>query len=154
VRSNALESHSFRYARGRPWQQVAYLAAVAGFVLLAASRTLVTGKIGAGWLSVVVLVGLGLAAFRGIIDRRPALVISDAGVWFRGWNTGKPIPWCDVCDVRYESTARGEPFITLDMHPEARRARSTYQFRTGMLDVRNDEAFALARKYWLASIDR
>lgn len=149
-----LELRTYRYAKGRAWQQLVYAAAVAGFTTLAVSRTSATGNTShASWLAVVVLVGLGLIAFRGIFDRRPALLISDGGVWFRGWDVNKPIRWRDVSDIRYVSVARGEPLIELEIRPDnvAPHGRSTYHFRTSMLDIRNKDAFALVSEYWRAA---
>lgn len=149
-----MDALEFRYAKGWIWQRMLLLCVVVAFAVLAVYRTADGGGKGQGtWLAAIVLASLGLYAFRGLFDRRPVLLISDAGVWFRGWHLERPIPWGEIAQVRYVSAARGEPFITLELAATStdRRAQQEFQFRTGELDVENEEALRLVKEYWNAA---
>jgi hypothetical protein len=149
-----MEVLEFRYTKGRVWQRVTYVAVVLAFAVLAIHRAAESeGKGRGGWFAVVVLAFLGLYAFRGVFDRRPVLRISAAGVWFRGWHHARPVSWSDVSDVRYIPAARGEPFITLELANATSDGRvpRQLQFRTGELDVENEEALRLVKQYWHAA---
>lgn len=152
-----------RYRKGRLWEPLAVLAASGVLFLVAAQhpRSL------AAWLilwaaSAAVLTVFGCFAWRGRFDRRVMLELTDQGIWYRGWRIGPPLPWSEIKAARFQMAPRGEPWICLDLHDEARvlqdplyapaanRSRTarwvnatTFSLRTTSLDVPNQQAMAL-----------
>lgn len=149
-----MDIRTFRYAKGELWQRLVYVAVILVFVVLAVSKPH-TGErqAHAGWFPVVVLVALGLWAFRGLYDRRPVLTFSGEGVWFAAWNLDHPIAWGDIQKVKYTPAARGEPWITLLVTAIAaeRYGRQEFRFRTSTLDVKNARALELVEAHLSAA---
>ena len=105
-----MHSTIFTFAKGRPWQRWLFGVLFCAFIVLAMSRTISLGTFALkAWLPVIVLGGLGLVAFRGLFDPRPALTIGPEGIWFIRWKRKWPIPWQQVRDIKLQQVARGEP---------------------------------------------
>lgn len=150
-----------RYRKGRAWELIGTGVAFAVLAFQAfqrpqANRWFVLAA-GAALLGVFVCL-----AWRGRLDRRVVVSLSDEGIWCRGWGTARPLPWREIRAARFQMAPKGEPWICLDLHDEARvladpafasaaaRARmarwvnaTPFSLRATPLDVSNEKLLAL-----------
>lgn len=122
------------------------------------------------WLALLALCALVVAAFgwlawRGRFDRRVMLAISEDGIWYRGWHIRRPLPWREIRAARFQMAPKGEPWICLELHDEARllqdpayagaarRTRvarwvnaTTFSLRATLLEIPNQQVMALIQE--------
>lgn len=150
-----MHSAIFTYAKGRPWQRWLFAGLLSAFVVFAMFRSVALGALSlSAWLPVIVLGCLGLVAFRGLFDRRPALTIGPEGIWFIRWKRKWPIPWQQVRDIKLHQVGRGGPLICVYLAGQSEIRTSElpeHTFGTALLDVSPHDAFALANNHWSAA---
>lgn len=162
-----LARRDIRYRKGGAWELIGTGVALAALAFQAlqrpqASRWFVLAA-GATLLGVFVCL-----AWRGRLDRRVVVSLGDEGIWWRGWGIARPLPWREIRAARFQMAPKGEPWICLDLHDEARvladpafapaaaRARmarsvnaTPFSLRATPLEVSNDELMELIQA-WLA----
>lgn len=87
----------------------------------------------AGWLAAVNLLlaaAILLAVWRAAHDRKPRLIISDEGIWYRDWETDT-VPWAAIAEAHLQGS-RMQVFACIELRapqawlaalPEAQRRR-------------------------------
>ncbi len=165
--------YSFCYRTGSTWEYVLAGCLVSVLVMIGAEKISNAGAIPAELLLYAVSILLIAAiVWHGLFDRRPVIVLSSDGVWFRGWgaNPDAYLPWSLISEVKEVPAARGMPFICLQLKDEAnaisalglsevrQNARwwrflgcTPFTLRVVLLNVSHKEVFELLRKFVLRS---
>lgn len=104
--------------------------------------------------------------WRGRIDKRTIVEVSEKGIWHKEWLIKEPLIWDAIREVRLQKAPKGEPFISLELHDtertlsepryEGARVRAGYwrllgcspfTLRAANLEISNKELHAMVLHY-------
>lgn len=140
-------AHSFRLADGSLSQKLIF----GGCIVALAALGLIRFMQGSSWVSflpLLVLVPLGTFAFRGVWNKRPVLTHDSTGIWFKSWESDKPLPWPQIRKIELLTIGPGDPFVGFFLQGEDPHKLPKNSIRVSQLNVRTKTVYEIALDYW------